>query len=86
MSIPLRDFRLGIPESVDIWLDAEAIAFGKDKAAIARDVLQEWAKRKAHAFKVAHRRMASNGMQTDWLGDDTEEDGAARGVSRRGAR
>lgn len=76
MSLPLKDFRLGITESIDIWLDAEAIAFGKDKAAIARDILNEWAKRKAHAFKVAHRRLATNGMQTDWLGDDTEDAGS----------
>jgi len=30
VSIPLKDFRLGISETVDIWLDAEAIAFGND--------------------------------------------------------
>lgn len=86
MSIPLKDFRLGITESVDIWLDAEAAAFGKDKAAVAREVLAEWAKRKAHAFKVAHRRFATNGMQTDWLGDETESDGispAEAGAGRR---
>jgi len=84
MSVPLKDFRLGITEAIDIWLDAEAIAFGKDKSAIAREVLQEWAKRKAHAFKVAHRRMSSNGLQTDWLGDDTEDDGASRSEPARG--
>lgn len=76
MSIPLKDFRLGISESIDIWLDAEARARRLDKAAIAREVLSEWAKGRMHAFKIAHRRMASNGMQTDWLGDDLEDDGA----------
>lgn len=89
MSLPLKDFRLGITESIDIWLDAEAAAFGKDKSAVARDVLNEWAKRKAHAFKVAHRRLATNGMQTDWLGDDAEDAGAApvdAGVSRKERR
>lgn len=89
MSLPLKDFRLGIPESVDIWLDAEATAFGKDKAALAREILTEWAKRKAHAFKVAHRRLLANGAQTDWLGEDAEEAGDNRedaGVSRRGRR
>lgn len=89
MSVPLKDFRLGITESIDIWLDAEAMAFGKDKAAIARDVLNEWAKRKAHAFKVAHRRMSSNGLQADWLGDDPEDAGASpaeAGTSRSGRK
>lgn len=89
MSIPLKDFRLGITESIDIWLDAEAIAFGKDKAAIAREILNEWAKRKAHAFKVAHRRMATNGLQTDWLGDETEDAGSSpadAGASRSGRK
>jgi len=85
MSVPLKDFRLGITEAIDIWLDAEARAFGKDKAAVARDVLNDWAKRKAHAFRVAHRRMSTNGLQADWLGDGTDDDGDGRedaGVSR----
>lgn len=89
MSLPLKDFRLGITESIDIWLDADAVAFGTDKAAVAREVLAQWAKRKAHAFKVAHRRMATNGLQTDWLGADSEDDGAASadaGVSRKERR
>lgn len=77
MSVPLKDFRLGITESIDIWLEAEAAAFGKDKAAVAREVLTDWAKRKAHAFKVAHRRFATNGMQTDWLGDEPDSDGGS---------
>lgn len=79
MSLPLKDFRLGLPESVDIWLEARAAAEREDKASIARRVLTDWAKREAHAFKVAHRRLASNGMQADWLGDDLEDVGAALG-------
>jgi hypothetical protein len=89
MSLPLKDFRLGITESIDVWLDAEAVAFGKDKAAVAREVLAEWSKRKAHAFKVAHRRLAANGAQTDWLGDETEDAGvmpADAGASRKAGR
>ncbi|MCC7462115.1 MAG: hypothetical protein IT480_06580 [Gammaproteobacteria bacterium] len=78
MSLPLRDFRLGITESIDIWLDAEAAAFCKDKAAIAREVLQEWAKRKAHAFKVAERRLVANGLQPELDGLVMEDDGRAR--------
>jgi hypothetical protein len=75
MSVPLKDFRLGITEAIDIMLDAQAMAFGKDKAAVARDVLAEWAKRKAHEHKVIARRLAANGMQPELFGDDTEDDG-----------
>jgi len=77
MSLPLKDFRLGITESIDIWLDAEAAAFGSDKAAIAREVLQEWARKKAHAYKVATRRMHANGLQPELPGLVPEDDGAA---------
>lgn len=85
MSLPLKDFRLGIPESVDIWLEARAAAEREDKSSIARRVLTDWAKREAHAFKVAHRRLSSNGLQADWLGDELEDVGVApaeTGVSR----
>ena len=30
----------------DIWLDAVASSTGSDKAAVARDVLRDWARRK----------------------------------------
>jgi len=86
MSLPLKDFRLGITESIDIWLDAEASAFGKDKAAVAREILQEWAKKKAHAHKVATRRLTSNGAQPELFGDEEDSLGERReeaGVSRR---
>lgn len=76
MSVPLKDFRLGITESIDIMLDAQALAFGKDKAAVARDVLAEWAKKKAHEHKVIARRLAANGMQPELFGDETEDDGS----------
>jgi hypothetical protein len=80
MSVPLKDFRLGITETIDIMLDAEATAFGTDKAAIAREVLRDWAKRKAHAYKVMARRFAANGIQPELFGDDTEDTGVdARG-------
>jgi hypothetical protein len=82
VSIPLKDFRLGITESIDIWLESEAQAFGKDKAGVAREVLAEWAKRKAHAHKVATRRMAANGLQPELDGFEPADDG----VSRSGRR
>ncbi len=64
MSLPLKDFRLGITEAIDIWLDAVAAANGSDKAAVARDVLQEWAVRKAHEHRVAQRRLLANGLHS----------------------
>lgn len=82
MATPLKDFRLGISESIDIWLDAVAIANSADKAAVARDVLQEWADRKAHEHKVAWRRMRANGLQPDLPGFETEDDGVSRKVRR----
>jgi hypothetical protein len=78
MSTPLKDFRLGISETIDIMLDAEAVAFGKDKAAIAREVLADWAKKKAHAYKVMQRRFTANGMQPELFGDEMEDDGVGR--------
>lgn len=82
MSLPLKDFRLGITESIDIWLDAEATAFGADKAEIAREILSGWARRKAHAFRVASRRFAANGVQPELTGLDWEE----AGVTAKGGR
>lgn len=78
MSVPLKDFRLGITETIDIALDAQASAFGKDKAAIAREVLAEWARRKMHEHKVMARRLQANGLQPELFGDETEDDGGRR--------
>ncbi len=78
MATPLKDFRLGIPEQVDAALDAQAAAFGKDKAAVARDVLIEWARIKHREHTLYGRRLASNGMQLDLAGIDTEDDGGRR--------
>jgi hypothetical protein len=77
MSTPLKDFRLPIPEAVHMWLEAEAQAFGMDMQQIAREVLKDWAKKKAHAYKVATKRMKANGLQMELVGDD-EEEGARR--------
>ena len=76
MSIPLKDFRTALPEATDMWLDIEAAATGRDKAAIARDILGEWAKQKAHAHRVASKRLAANGLQPELFGVETGDDGA----------
>jgi len=78
MSLPLKDFRLGITETIDIMLDAEATAFGTDKSAIAREVLREWAKKKAHAYKVMRQRLEANGMQPELFGGEMEDAGVRR--------
>lgn len=83
MSLPLKDFRLGITESIDIWLDAVAAANRCDKAQVAREVLQEWANRKRHEHTVAMRRMSANGLQVELPGLDTEDNGTSRSGGRR---
>jgi len=78
MSLPLKDYRTAIPESVDVWLDIEALSTGKDKATVGREVLKAWAREKFHAHKVAAKRLEANGMQPELFGDDAEDDGKAR--------
>jgi hypothetical protein len=82
MSLPLKDYRTAIPETVDVWLEIEAAASGKDKAAIGREVLSDWAKQRFHAHKVAVRRLQANGMQPELFGDETADDGKARSARR----
>lgn len=86
MAVPLKDFRLGITETIDVWLDADAAAFGVDKAAIARGILQDWAKKKAHAYKVATKRMQANGLQPELFGAEEEDDGVSRSRAAGRAR
>lgn len=82
MAIPLKDFRLGISEFIDAYLDADAIAFGKDKASIAREILNEWAKRKHLAYKVMAKKHAANGLQPEFDWDTPEDDGSSRSGKR----
>ncbi len=83
MSLPLRDFRTAIDETTFIALEAAAAGSGKDKAAIAREVLREWAGRKAHEHRVFARLLASHGLQTEFDGLDTEDDGGGRSEGRK---
>lgn len=78
MAAPLKDFRVPIPENVHLWLEAEAQAFGVDMQEIVRGILTSWARKKAHAYKVATKRMKANGLQMDLIGDDAEDEGAGR--------
>lgn len=84
MSLPLKDLRTSIDESTDLWLEIDAQARSIDKAAIARQVLREWAKQKAHAHKIAAKRLAAHGLQPELFGDDSEDDGtSAKSVNRK---
>lgn len=78
MALPLKDFRLGITEQIDAALDAQAAAFGKDKAFVAREILGEWARLKHREHIMYAKRLRSNGMQAELLWDEAEEDGASR--------
>lgn len=78
MSAPLKDFRVPIPETTHLWLAADASAFGKDMQVIAREILNDWAKKKAKAYKVATAALRSNGLQMELIGDEEEEEGMAR--------
>jgi hypothetical protein len=82
MAIPLKDFRLGISEQIDAALDAQAAAFGKDKAAVAREVLGEWARMKHREHIMYGKRLRANGMQPELFGDELEEDGAGAKVRK----
>lgn len=78
MAIPLKDFRCAITEQIDAALDAQAAAFGKDKAAVAREVLGEWARMKHREHMMYGKRLRANGAQVELLWDETEEDGGSR--------
>lgn len=78
MAIPLKDFRMGITEQIDAALDAQAAAFGKDKAQVAREVLGEWARQKHREHMMYGKRLRANGMQMDLDGFEAEDDGGRR--------
>ena len=86
MSLPLKDHRTSIDESTDMWLDVEASVQRKDKSAISREVLRAWAKEKAHAYKLATKRLQANGIQPELFGDDTEDDGTPRNEAAKAGR
>ena len=76
MSTPLKDFRLGITESIAAALEAEGVAFDRTMESIAREILQEWAARKHRAYTVYARRVLANGNQAELPGLELEGAGA----------
>lgn len=78
MAIPLKDFSVGLSETIHAALEAESIAFNKTMQVIAREIMQEWADRKHVAYTVYARRVIANGNQTELPGFETGNDGIAR--------
>lgn len=52
MSAELKDFRGKITAETNLALEAEAIAFGRDKADIVREIMHAWALKKNHEHTV----------------------------------
>lgn len=78
MAKPIKDFSLALSESIHAALEAEAEAFDKTMQGLAREILQDWANRRAHAYKVYARRVIANGSQTELPGFETGDDGKRR--------
>lgn len=78
MAKPIKDFSLALSESIHAALEADAEAFDKTMQVVAREVLQDWADRKDHAYRVYARRLRSNGMQTEFPGLETGDNGKRR--------
>jgi hypothetical protein len=76
---PIKDFSLALSETIHAALESEAEAFDKTMQVVAREVLQDWADRKHHAFTVYARRLRTNGIQTEFDGFETGDDGKRRG-------
>lgn len=82
MSAPLKEVRIYVPEWVHIFLSARAEAFGIELGAVAKEQVIAWAKREAHAHRVAAKRFRGTGVQPELFGEDPEDDGTSRSVKR----
>jgi len=82
MSLPLKDHRTSIDESTDMWLEVEAAVQRKDKASMSREILRDWARQKAHAYKLATKRLQAHGIQPELFGDEEHEPAADDGMRR----
>lgn len=78
MAKPVKDFSLALSESIHAALESEAEAFDKTMQVVARQVLQDWADRRHHAHTVYARRMRTNGLQTEFDGMETGDNGTPR--------
>lgn len=78
MALPLKDFSVGLSDSIHAALEAESVAFDKTMQVVARAVLQEWADRKHRAYSVYARRVIANGNQAELPGFETGDNGTRR--------
>lgn len=62
MTNGLRDFRGKITAETDLWLDAEALATGRQRQDIAREVLHEAALRRTSEVTVMADYLRSKGI------------------------
>lgn len=72
MSAELRDFRGKITDETYLALEAEARAFDRDKADIAREVLHAWALKKIHEATVLARLLRGKGVTSAAKGVDAK--------------
>lgn len=78
MALPPKEVRIYVPEWVHILLAARAEAFDVEIGAVAKEQVMAWAKREAHAHRVAAKRFRGTGMQPELFGEDPEEAGSER--------
>ncbi|HEY1898626.1 MAG TPA: hypothetical protein VGG49_02425 [Steroidobacteraceae bacterium] len=80
MSVELKDFRGKITTEIDVVLEAKSRATGRDRAEIARDVLQAWALRELHEARLTAALAAAQGVP------GTDQGISGSGAAHRGAR
>jgi hypothetical protein len=81
MAKATKDLRLVVPEYVHDVLDTEAAGTHDDIHAIARQVLERWARERHRVHKLYAKRLRSKGLQMELDGMDAEDDGATAGRS-----
>lgn len=82
MSLPLKDFRMGITDAIYAALEARAAACESSMCDVARDVLEKWAEGEAHAYRVYARRVMFNGAAAEPSGPGLDDTGTRRSGRR----
>jgi hypothetical protein len=75
VSLPLKDFRLGITAEAHAVLRAYAEARGVEMQDVVRDLLSAWAAKEIHAASVLIRSLEREGLMSDRRGTPTESAG-----------
>jgi predicted transcriptional regulator len=84
MSVELKTLKLRVTPETDVALEAVARAFGRDKAAVAREILHEWAAKKLHEHRVFHGLAQAEGLMGASAGTHRADEGT-RGHDALGA-